>query len=384
MKIVYLDNAATTKAGEEVLKEMLPYFSEKFGNASTQYSLGQEARQAVENARKHIAALINAEPEEIFFTSGGTESDNSALKGIAFRNPEKKHLITSAIEHPAVLQTCKWLEKRGYSVTYLKVDKEGIVNPADVEKAIKKDTLAVSIMHANNEIGTTEPIKEIAEICRKKNVIFHTDAVQSFGKIPIDVKTMKIDMLSASSHKIYGPKGVGILFKRKGLWIDALLNGGGQESGARSGTENVPGIVGFGKAAETAMKTMKEESEREAKLCDKLITGLLKIKKSRLNGHRTKRLPNNVNISFEAVEGESMLLMLNEKGICASTGSACSTGSLEPSHVLLAIGLTHGTAHGSLRLTLGKETTKEDVDYVLKAVPGIVERLRKMSPLWNG
>lgn len=381
---IYMDHAATTPVDSVVLKEMLPYFSNKFGNASTLYSLGQESREAVEKCRAQIAKLINAEPDEIFFTSGGTESDNTCLKGAFLSNAGKKHIITTKIEHPAVLQTCKWLEKQGCRVTYLNVDANGIVNPNLVAQAIGEDTLIVSIMHANNEIGTIEPIEEIAKICKEKKVLFHTDAVQTFGKVAIDVKKMNIDMLSASSHKIYGPKGVGILYKRKGLKIDSLIHGGGQERGLRSGTENVAGIVGFGKAAEIAIKQMKTEGEREKKLRDKLIHGLLDIPKSRLNGHPTKRLPFNVNVSFEGLEGESMVLMLNEKGIAASTGSACSTGSLEPSHVLLAIGMTHEQAHGSLRLTLGRETTAKDVDYVLKTVPEIVKHLREMSATWKG
>ncbi|MDD5181695.1 MAG: cysteine desulfurase NifS [Candidatus Nanoarchaeia archaeon] len=383
MKTIYLDHAATTAVDGTVLKEMLPYFSRRFGNASTLYTLGHESREAVERARKQIAKLINAEPNEIFFTSGGTESDNTALKGAFLANAGKKHIITTKIEHPAILQTCKWIEKQGGRVTYLHVDANGIVNPQSVANAIGEDTLLVSIMHANNEIGTIQPIEEIARICREKKVMFHTDAVQTFGKIPIDVKKMNIDMLSASSHKIYGPKGTGILFKRNKIWIDALMHGGGQERGLRSGTENVAGIVGFGKAAEIAMQKMKSEGEREKKLRDKIINGLLKIPKSRLNGHPTKRLPGNVNISFEGIEGESMVLMLNEKGICSSTGSACSTGSLEPSHVLLAIGMTHEQAHGSLRLTLGRETSAKDVGYVLKAVPEIVDKLRSMSATWR-
>ena len=383
MKTIYMDHAATTPVDKAVLKEMLPYFAKRFGNASTLYSLGSEASEAVEKARKQIAKLINAEPDEIFFTSGGTESNNTALKGMFFANAGKKHIITTKIEHPAVIQACKWIEKQGGRVTYLHVDKNGLVSPESVANAIGEDTLMVSIMHANNEIGTIQPIEEIAKICKEKKVKFHTDAVQTFGKIVIDVKKMGIDMLSASSHKIYGPKGVGILFKRKGFWIDALVHGGGQERGLRSGTENVAGIVGFGKAAEIAMNQMKSEGEREKKLRDKLIKGLLKIPKSRLNGDATKRLPGNVNVSLEGIEGESMVLMLNEKGIAASTGSACSTGSLEPSHVLLAIGMTHEQAHGSLRLTLGRETSAKDVEHILKTVSEIVDKLRKMSATWK-
>ena len=380
----YFDNAATTPVDKEVVKAMLPYLSGKFGNASTLYSLGQEARSAINKARQQVAKLINAEEDEIIFTSGGTESDNMALKGILLANGDKKHIITSKIEHHAVLDTCKWLEKNGFEVTRLPVDRYGLVNPEAVKNAIRKDTALVSIMHANNEIGTIEPIAEIGKICRHAGVLFHTDAVQTFGKLPIDVKKMDIDMLSASSHKVYGPKGVGLFYIRKGVKIEPLIHGGGQERGLRSGTENVAGIVGFGKAAELAVKRMRSEAQKEIKLRDKIIKEILKIPKVQLNGHPTKRIPNNVNVSFEGIEGEGMVLMLNEKGIAASTGSACSTESLEPSHVLLAIGLKHAQAHGSLRLTIGHETKASDVSYLLRILPEIVAQLRKMSPVWKG
>jgi cysteine desulfurase len=380
----YFDNAATTPVDKEVVKAMLPYFSEKFGNASTLYALGQEARAVVNKARQQVAKLINADEDEIIFTSGGTESDNMALKGILYANRDKKHIITSKIEHHAILDTCEWLKKHGYEITYLLVDKDGLVNPEAIKNAIRRDTALVSIMHANNEIGTIEPIAEIGKICRHAGVLFHTDAVQTFGKLPIDVKKMNIDLLSASSHKVYGPKGVGLLYIRKGVKIEPLIHGGGQERKLRSGTENVSGIVGFGKAAEVAGKKMKSDAAKEIKLRDKLIKELLRIPKTMLNGHPTKRLPNNVNVSFEGIEGEGMILMLNEKGIAASTGSACSTESLEPSHVLLAIGLKHAQAHGSLRLTIGRETKASDVSYLLKILPEIVAHLRKMSPVWKG
>jgi cysteine desulfurase len=384
-KMMYFDHAATTPVDKTVLKAMLPYFSEEFGNASTLYELGKMSREAIEKARANVAKLINADAGEIIFTSGGTESDNMAIRGILSANKNKKHIITSRIEHHAILDTCKWLQKNGYEITYIAVDSSGLVNPKDVENAIRPDTAIVSIMHANNEIGTIEPIEEIGEICRRKGVLFHTDAVQTFGKVSIDVKKMNIDLLSASSHKIYGPKGIGLLYVRKGIKIEPLIFGGGQERNLRSGTENVAGIVGFGAAAEIALKEMKRESAQETKLRDYLIKGIMeKVPRAKLNGHANLRLPNNVNISFEAIEGEGLILLLNEKGVAASTGSACSTGSLEPSHVLLGMGLSHSQAHGSLRLTIGRSTTKKDCDYVLKVLPTIVERLRSMSPFWKG
>lgn len=374
-----MDHAATTPVRKEVLKAMQPYFSKKFGNASSLHRWGQEAKQALENSRIQIAKVIGANPEEIVFTSGGTESNNLALKGLAFAS-KKKHIITSSIEHHCVLNACEWLEKQGFSVTYLPVDKYGLISLGDLENSIKKDTLVVSIMHANNEIGTIEPIKEIGKICREKGVLFHTDAVQTFGKIPINVRKMNIDLLSVSSHKIYGPKGVGCLYVRSGIKIEPLAHGGGHEHGLRSGTENVSGIVGFGHAAELAKKEMKKEAERLTKLRDYLIRNVLKIPNSYLNGHPKKRLPNNANFWFKFIEGESLVLHLDAKGIAASTGSACSSKSLEPSHVLLAIGLRHEEAHGSLRLTLGRSNNKKHVDYVLKVLPQIVKKLREISP----
>jgi len=380
---VYMDHAATTPVDSEVLKEMQPYFREKFGNASSMHSFGQEARDAIEVARAIIARMINANHEEIIFTSGGTEADNMAIKEIAFvnRTRTKNHIITTKIEHDAVIESCKLLEKMGFEVTYLDVDKDGLVKPVDVEKAITDKTILVSIMHANNEIGTIEPIAEIGRICREKRVYFHTDAVQTFGKLPIDVKKMNIDLLSASSHKIYGPKGVGFLYVKKGTKIGALMHGGGHEFGLRSGTENVPGIVGMAKAAEIASKNIFEENQRLCKLRNFMTTELLKIPGTRLNGHPSLRLANNINISFSRIEGEGILLHLDNFGIAASTGSACSSKSLEPSHVLLALGLSHIEAHGSLRLTLGKSNTEKDAEYVLKVLPKIVKDLRKLSPL---
>jgi len=376
---IYLDHAATTPLAAEVLEAMLPYFSEKFGNASSLHEFGQEAREAVENARKKIAKLINAKPAEIIFTSGGTESDNLAIKGTAFKAKEGK-IITSKIEHHAVLEPCHWLEKHGFKVSYINVDKYGLVDLAELEKAITKDTILVSVMHANNEIGTIEPIKEIGKICKQHGVYFHTDAVQSFGKLPIDVKKMNIDMLSVSAHKIYGPKGVGFLYVRQDVRIEPIMHGGGHEFGLRSGTENVVGIVGLAKAAELIHRNLEKETARERKLRDKLIKEILEIKDSRLNGHPELRLPNNCNFSFKGIEGEALLLRLSEKGIAASTGSACSTKSLKPSHVLTAIGLKPEEAHGSLRLTLGKDNTEEQIDYVLTVLSKIINSLRRISP----
>jgi len=380
---IYMDHAATTPVDSEVMKEMSPYFSEKFGNASSMHSFGQEARDAIEDARARIAHIIGASPEEIIFTSGGTEADNMAIKEIAFVNRTKtrNHIITTKIEHDAVIESCKLLENMGFEITYLDVDSNGLVKPVDVEKAITEKTILVSVMHANNEIGTIEPIAEIGRICNEKHVYFHTDAVQTFGKLPIDVKKMNLDLLSASSHKIYGPKGTGFLYVKKGTKIGALMQGGGHEFGLRSGTENVPGIVGMAKAAEIASKNMFEENKRLCKLRDFMIKDLLKIPGTRLNGHSNLRLANNINISFSKIEGESILLHLDKFGIAASTGSACSSKSLEPSHVLLALGLSHIEAHGSLRLTLGKSNTEKDAEYVLKVLPKIVKDLRKLSPL---
>ncbi len=386
LKRIYLDNAATTPVRSEVLEAMLPYFTQKFGNASTIYSYGREAKEALEESRKNVAQLIGANAEEIFFTSGGTESDNWALRGIASANVKKgKHIITSSVEHHAVLHTCQDLEKQGFKITYLPVDKDGLINVKDVADTITDETILVSIMHANNEIGTIQPINEIAKVIKQKNpgIIFHTDAVQTAGKIPVNVNNLGVDLLSMSAHKIYGPKGVGALYIRKGTRIAPFMTGGAQESSRRAGTENIAGIVGFGKAAELAVCEQQEQFEKLTLLRDRLMQGILNtIPYTRLNGHPTLRLPHNVNISFEFIEGESILLNLDMKGICASSGSACTSGSLDPSHVLLAIGLPHEIAHGSLRLTLGRENSEEDVDYVLEVLPDIINKLRQMSPLF--
>lgn len=382
MKKIYLDYAATTPVDPEVMETMKPYFSERFGNASSLHGIGQGAKIALEDSRVKVSRLMGAKPEEIVFTSGGTESNNLAIKGISSSNRGKgRHIITSSIEHHCVLDSCKWLERNGFKVTYVPVNKEGLIDPGEIEKAIRKDTILVSIMHANNEIGTIQPIKEIGKICREGGIYFHTDAAQSFGKIPISVKKMNIDMLTANAHKMYGPKGVGCLYIREGVRIEPILHGGGHENGLRSGTENVSGIVGFGKACELAGKSMSRESERLTSLRDKLIKGSLKIPNSWLNGHPRKRLPNNVNLGFSYIEGEAMVLRLDMEGIEVSTGSACSSKSLEPSHVLKAIGLSHVQAHGSLRMTLGKNTKKEDIGYVLRVLPRVVESLREISPL---
>lgn len=378
-----MDNAATTPVATEAVEAMKPYFSRKCGNPSSLHSFGQEARKAVEGARENVAKVINADPEEMIFTSGGTESNNLALKGAAFncaKKGDKPHIVTSRIEHPAVLEVCRCLEERGFEATYLKVDRNGLVDPRDVEKAIKKSTVLVSVMHANNEIGTIQPIGEIARICRKHKVLFHTDAVQAFGKVPIDVKAMGIDMLSASSHKLHGPKGVGCLYVRRGVRLSPQAHGGGHERGVRSGTENVPGIVGFGKACGLAQSSMDREAARVEGLRKRLVKELLKMPGSRLNGHPTKRLPGNANLSFDYIEGESLVLRLDAKGIAASTGSACSTKKLAPSHVLTAIGLKPEESHGSLRLSLSRQNTGKDVDYVAKTVKEEVEAIRKMSP----
>ena len=381
MRKVYLDYAATTPVDTRVLKVMKPYFNKKFGNTMSLHSLGLEAKKALDDSRKTVAKFIKAKHEEIVFTGSATESINSVLKGIAFANKKRgKHIITSSIEHHAVLETCKWLEKQGFEVTYLPVDKDGFVNLIQLENTIRKDTILVSIMHANNEIGTIEPIKDIGEICSNHNVYFHTDAVQSFGKIPIDVNKMNIDLLSLSAHKFYGPKGVGATFIRKGIKIEPLIHGGGHEFGLRSSTVNVAGIVGMAKAVELRKKEMKPEAKKLTKLRNMLIKDVLKIKDSHLNGHPKMRLPNNANFWFSFIEGEALVVHLDSYGIMGSTGSACSSDSLEPSHVLRAIGLKHEEAHGSLRLSLGKYTTKADIDYVLKVLPKVVKRLRKISP----
>lgn len=378
---VYMDHAATTPVDPRVVDAMEPYFSEKYGNPSSLYTVGQEAREAVEEAREKVAKLLNGATGSVIFTSGGTESNNLALKGVAFANRKKgRHIITTKIEHHAILEPCEWLAKQGFDVTYLPVDKYGLVSPGSLEDALRKDTILVSIMHANNEIGTIEPIKELAGIVKDHGAYFHTDAVQTYGKIPVDVQEMNVDLLSISSHKIYGPKGVGALYVRRGVRIDPLLHGGGHEFRKRSGTENVPGIVGLGKAAEIAGKEMDREAKKLTKLRDRLIKGALAIENSRLNGHPTKRLPNNANLVFFFVEGESLILELDFYGISANTGSACSSKTLEPSHVLSAIGLKPEETHGSLRLTLGRQNTKEEVDYVLEVLPKVVGRLRQISP----
>jgi cysteine desulfurase len=383
MKPIYLDYAATTPADLAVVQAMIPFFHDAFGNPSAIYSYGQEAKSAVEKARSSVAILIGARDEEIVFTSGGTEADNFALKGVAFANQKKgNHIITSAIEHHAVLESCKFLEKMRFKITYLPVDHFGLVNPDDVKKAITDKTILISVMHANNEVGTIQPIAEISQIAREAGVYLHTDAVQTVGHILTDVNELGVDLLSMSAHKLYGPKGVGALYIRKGTKLMTFMHGGGQERGRRASTENVPGIVGFGKATELAKPELDIEIIRLTNLRDKLITGILnKIDRTHLNGHPVKRLPNNVNISVEFVEGESMCLNMDMAGICASTGSACSSASLEASHVLLAMGLDPVQAHGSLRFTLGKWTTEEEINQVLEVLPRIVTKLRAMSPL---
>lgn len=384
-KVVYMDYAATTYTKPEVLEEMLPYFTEKFGNPSSFYTISRDTKMAIDKSRARVAKIINCEPSEVYFTAGGSESDNWAIKGIAYAHKNRgNHIITSKIEHHAVLHTCEYLEKQGFEVTYLDVDDKGMIRIEDLKNAITEKTILVSIMFANNEIGTIQPIKKIGEICREHKVFFHTDAVQAVGNVPIDVKEMNIDLLSLSGHKIYGPKGIGALYIRKGIKIDNLVHGGGQERARRAGTENVAGIVGLGKAAELAMENLASHMEKMTVLREKLIDGLLKIPYTRLNGAIGEdRLPGNVNVCFEFIEGESILLMLDFEGVCASSGSACTSGSLDPSHVLLAIGLPHEIAHGSLRLTMGDSTTEEDVNYVLEVIPPIINRLREMSPLWE-
>ncbi|HXW98162.1 MAG TPA: cysteine desulfurase NifS [Methanomicrobiales archaeon] len=380
---VYMDHAATTFTKPEVLAEMLPYFTERFGNPSSVYSLARVSREAVEAARGRVAKALGARPEECFFTAGGSESDNWALKGVAFANRKKgNHIITSRIEHHAVLHPCQWLEKQGFEVTYLPVDQYGLVDPAELDRAIRKETILVSIMFANNEMGTIEPVKELGAVAHEHKVPFHTDAVQAVGNVPIDVNAMNIDLLSLSAHKFYGPKGAGALYLRRGTRIDPLIHGGGQEQNRRAGTENLAGIVGLGKAIEMATADIEGHNRQIRAMRDRLIQGILAIPHTRLNGHPERRLPGNVNISVEFIEGESMLLSLDGFGIAGSTGSACTSGSLEPSHVLLAMGLSHEVAHGSLRLTLGDANREEDVDHVLRVLPGVVDRLRAMSPLW--
>lgn len=384
-KCIYMDNAATTQVYPEVFDAMKPYFTEFYGNPSSIYSFAGNSKKAVEDARKIIADFLGARTEEIYFTGGGSESDNWALKATADAYANKgKHIITSKIEHHAILHTCEYLEKKGFEVTYLDVDENGFVNPADVEKAIRPDTILVSIMTANNEIGTIEPIAEIGKIAKDHGVLFHTDAVQAFGHIPMNVDEMNIDMLSASGHKINGPKGIGIMYIRKGVKIGSFVHGGAQERQRRAGTHNVPGIVGIGKAVELARDNMKERMEYETKLRDHLISRVMEeIPYAKLNGDKVKRLPNNVNVCFRFIEGESMLILLDQNGVCGSSGSACTSGSLDPSHVLLAIGLPHEIAHGSLRLTLSEKNTMEEVDFTVDKLKGIIERLRSMSPLYE-
>ncbi|MHB9941199.1 cysteine desulfurase NifS [Clostridium sporogenes] len=386
-KQVYMDYSATTYTKPEVLEEMLPFFTENFGNPSSLYSFSDKTKKAVNLARERVAKVLNAEKNEIFFTSGGSEADNWALKGIAYANKNKgNHIITTKIEHHAILHTAQFLEKEGFRVTYLPVDEEGFVSVEDVKTAITDETILVSIMFANNEIGTIEPIKEIGKLCKERNIYFHTDAVQAIGHVDIDVKDMNIDLLSMSAHKFYGPKGVGALYIRNGVKIQNLIHGGGQERGKRASTENIAGIVGLGKAIELAIENMPEENKKLANLRGKLIKEVEKrIPEVKLNGPRdmSKRLPNNVNISFIGIEGETLLLDLDMNGIFGSTGSACASASLDPSHVLLSIGLPHEIAHGSLRLSLGAKNTEEDIDYVLEVLPKIIKQRREMSPLWE-
>ncbi|MDO4166927.1 MAG: cysteine desulfurase NifS [Eubacteriales bacterium] len=384
-KLIYLDNAATTKVHPEVVEAMLPYFQEDYGNPSSPYSFASKSKKAVEDARAVIADFIGAKPNEIYFTGGGSESDNWALKATAFAYRNKgNHIITSKIEHHAILHTCEYLEKNGFEVTYLDVDEDGVIRLDDLKQAIRPTTILISVMFANNEIGTIEPIQEIGEIAKEHGILFHTDAVQAYGHLPINVDELHIDMLSASAHKINGPKGIGIMYLRNSVKIGSLLHGGAQERSRRAGTHNVPGIVGFGKATQIARETMAERNQYETELRDYLIHQILDmVPYARLNGHPTKRLSNNANISFEFIEGESLLILLDQKGICASSGSACTSGSLDPSHVLLAIGLPHEKAHGSLRMTLSEDITREDIDFVIENVKANVERLRSMSPLYE-
>ena len=383
--MIYLDNAATTKTAPEVVDAMLPYFTEHYGNPSSVYGFAAANKEVVASQREVIAGALGAAPNEIYFTAGGSESDNWALIAAAEAYGAKgKHIITSKIEHHAILHTCEYLEKRGFEITYLDVDENGIVNLAQLRQAIREDTILISVMYANNEIGTIQPIQEIGAIAREHGILFHTDAVQAFGQIPINVDACYIDMLSASGHKLNGPKGIGFLYIRKGVKIRSFIHGGAQERRRRAGTENVPGIVGFGKAVERAVSTMEERTAKEIEMRDYLIQRIeTEIPFCRLNGDRQKRLPNNVNFSFQFIEGESLLIMLDMKGICASSGSACTSGSLDPSHVLLAIGLPHEIAHGSLRMTLNEEITKEDLDYVVDSLKEIIQNLRNMSPLYE-
>ena len=386
-KFVYADHAATTAVTDTALAAMLPHFTRDYGNPSSLYRFAQEGKTHLEEARAQVAACLNAKPEEVYFTSGGTEADNWALRGVAelmaLKGKKTGHIITTAIEHHAILHTAQWLEKQGYEVTYLPVDGDGLVDPANLEQAIRPDTILISVMAANNEIGTIQPIAEIGAIARAHKVLFHTDAVQAVGHIPVDVEAWNVDLLSLSGHKFGGPKGIGALYMKKPLRLPALIQGGGQEKGRRSGTENVPGAVGMAAALKEAVDHLAQESVRLAALRDKLIAGLSVLPYTRLTGHPVKRLPGTASFVFEGVEGEALLLHLDAKGICASSGSACSSASLDPSHVLLSIGLPHAIAHGSLRLSLGAENTEEDVDYILKEVPAVVAYLREMSPVWD-
>ncbi|MBQ8606101.1 MAG: cysteine desulfurase NifS [Clostridia bacterium] len=382
-RFVYADNAATTRVRPEVLAKMIPYFTEHYGNPSSLYSVGRQTAVAVNEARNTVAQLLGCQPREVFFTSGGSESDNMAIRGIAAKRG-KGHIITTKIEHHAVLHTVQDLEKQGFTATYLDVDKDGLISLSDLENAITEDTILITVMFANNEVGTIQPIKEIGEIARAHKIPFHTDAVQAAGHVKIDVAEMNIDMLSLSAHKFGGPKGTGVLYVKRGTAPKTFITGGGQEFGKRAGTENIAGIVGTAEALRLATAEIDSETERLTKLRDKLIAGILdNIPYTRLNGSRDKRLPSNVNVSVEYIEGESLILMLDLNGICASSGSACTTGSLDPSHVLLALGLTHEVAHGSLRLSLGHDTTDQDVDYILEVLPKVVDRLRAMSPVWE-
>lgn len=386
MRKVYLDNAATTALSPRVLEAMLPYFTQYYGNPSSVHAFGREAKQGLDKARDQVAKALNCEPSEVIFTGCGTESDNTVLLGVAQRYGDKgKHIITTNVEHHAILHTCEYLEKQGYSVTYLPVDQDGLVTAEQVAAAIRPDTILVSIMFANNEVGTIMPIQEIGAVCKEKGVLFHTDAVQAVGHIPVDVQAMHIDMLSLSAHKFHGPKGVGALYCRKGIRLPSYIMGGAQEKGRRAGTENVAGIVGLGAAIQLATEQLEENRAKMTALRDRLMTGIqTRISEVKLNGHPTNRLPNNVNFSFKYIEGESILLMLDMNGIAASSGSACTSGSLDPSHVLLALGLPHEIAHGSVRLTLGDETTEEDIDYTIDVLEKTVARLRAMSPLYKG
>jgi cysteine desulfurase len=384
-RYIYADHAATTAVSPEVLAEMTPYFTQQYGNASSIYKMGREAHAALNNARERVAACLGAQANEIYFTAGGSESDNWAIKGVCERLAAqgKKHIITSVFEHHAVLHTCEYLEKHGFEVTYLPVSAEGLVDAADVEKAIREDTALVTIMYANNEIGTIQPIAEIGAVCKAHKVLFHTDAVQAVGNVEIDVKAQNIDMLSLSGHKFHAPKGVGALYVRRGIILPNLVHGGGQESGRRAGTENVAGIMGLAKAIELATAAIPEKIAKLTPLRDKLIDGILQLPQTRLNGSREHRLCGNVNVSIVGIEGESLLLMMDYYGVCASSGSACTSGSLDPSHVLLSLGLKHEVAHGSLRLSFGEDFTQEDVDYILEVIPQVVNRLREMSPMWE-